>query len=164
MYKSNRISSKFFCHPSLLKLLPFYGFFPSIVVKQVDNCTVTDSKGVCYCSLPISILYRYWNRKIKSKSKRAKQRPGRKNRQWTIECPRTKKRGRCQRLPICCSISKPIERCCFPADKNTIINPINQGETNNKNIVGLLENIEDKQCNNTAEVVSATGIVDKQYN
>ncbi len=64
--------------------------------------------------------------------------------------------------PTAAALANLLKDVDFPADKNTIINSINQSETNNKNIVGLLEKIEDKQYNNTTEVVSATGIVDKQ--
>lgn len=64
--------------------------------------------------------------------------------------------------PSAAALANLLKDVDFPADKNTIINSINQSETNNKNIVGLLEKIEDKQYNNTTEVVSATGIVDKQ--
>ncbi len=66
--------------------------------------------------------------------------------------------------PSAAALANLLKDVDFPADKNTIINSINQSETNNKNIVGLLEKIEDKQYNNTTEVVSATGIVDKQQN
>jgi Protein of unknown function (DUF2795) len=64
--------------------------------------------------------------------------------------------------PSAAALANLLKDVDFPADKNTIINSINQSETNNKNIVGLLEKIEDKHYNNTTEVVSATGIVSKQ--
>ena len=64
--------------------------------------------------------------------------------------------------PSAAALANLLKDVTFPADKNTIINSINQSETNNKNIAGLLEKIEDKQYSNTTEVVSATGIVDKQ--
>lgn len=64
--------------------------------------------------------------------------------------------------PSAAALANLLKDVDFPADKNTIIKSINQSETNSKNIVGLLEKIEDKQYNNTTEVVSAAGIVDKQ--
>jgi hypothetical protein len=48
-----------------------------------------------------------------------------------------------------------------PADKITIIKSVKNNNANNKNISDLLEKIEDKQYNNSAEVVSATGLVSR---
>jgi hypothetical protein len=49
----------------------------------------------------------------------------------------------------------------YPADKNTIINSVKNNNSNNKNIYDMIEKIEDKQYNNSAEVVSATGLVSR---
>jgi len=49
----------------------------------------------------------------------------------------------------------------YPADKNTIINSFKTNNANNKNISNLIEKIEDKQYNNSAEIVSATGLVSR---
>ena len=49
----------------------------------------------------------------------------------------------------------------YPADKNTIINSVKTNNANNKNISNLIEKIEDKQYNNSSEIVSATGLVSR---
>ncbi len=76
--------------------------------------------------------------------------------------PGQRKEAGVKDYPSAAALANLLKDVDFPADKNTIINSINQGETNNKNIVGLLEKIEDNQYNKATEVVNATGIADKQ--
>ncbi|MBA3285943.1 MAG: DUF2795 domain-containing protein [Nitrosopumilus sp.] len=76
--------------------------------------------------------------------------------------PGQRKEVNVQDYPSAAALANLLKDVDFPADKNTIINSINQSETNNKNIVGLLENIEARQYYNTTEVFSATGIANKQ--
>jgi len=49
----------------------------------------------------------------------------------------------------------------FPAGKSTIVNAVTNSNTD-KNITQLLGQIEDKTYNNSAEVVSATGLVERE--
>jgi hypothetical protein len=57
------------------------------------------------------------------------------------------------------NLLKDIE---YPSNKNKIINFIKSIGNTDENIIGLLEKIEDKQYNNSAEVISATGLVKRQ--
>jgi len=57
------------------------------------------------------------------------------------------------------NVLKDIE---YPANKNTIINSVKSVGNVDKNITELLEKLEDKQYGNSAEVVSATGLVERQ--
>jgi hypothetical protein len=62
--------------------------------------------------------------------------------------------------PSAVELANLLKDVNYPADKNTIINSItNRNDNNSRNIIGLLEKIEDKQYNNSSEVVSATGLV-----
>jgi hypothetical protein len=56
------------------------------------------------------------------------------------------------------NVLKDIE---YPANKNTIINSVKSVGNVDKNITELLEKLEDKQYGNSAEVVSATGLVER---
>ena len=47
----------------------------------------------------------------------------------------------------------------YPADKNTIIDIVKSNHPD-ENISKLLEKLEDKLYNNSADVVSATGVVE----
>ena len=63
-----------------------------------------------------------------------------------------------QDYPSAIELANVLKNVNYPADKNTIMNSINRGNTDNK-IIQCLEKIEDKQYNNSSEVVSATGLV-----
>ncbi|MDQ4072882.1 MAG: DUF2795 domain-containing protein [Thermoproteota archaeon] len=54
------------------------------------------------------------------------------------------------------NLLKDIE---YPADKNKILNFIKSIGNIDENIMGLLEKIDDKQYNNSSEVINATGLV-----
>ena len=65
-----------------------------------------------------------------------------------------------QDYPSAVELANLLKDVNYPADKNTIINSVkNNNAANNKNISDLIEKIEDKQRNNSAEVVSASGLV-----
>ena len=57
------------------------------------------------------------------------------------------------------NVLKDIE---YPANKNNIISSVKSVGNVDKNITELLEKLEDKQYSNSAEVVSATGLVERQ--
>ena len=50
----------------------------------------------------------------------------------------------------------------YPADKNKILGFVKSIGNTDKNIMELLEKIDDKQYSNSAEVVSASGLVERQ--
>ena len=50
----------------------------------------------------------------------------------------------------------------YPADKNKILNFIKSIGNTDENITELLEKIDDKQYSNSAEVVNASGLVERQ--
>ncbi len=56
------------------------------------------------------------------------------------------------------NLLKDIE---YPSDKNKIINFIKSFGNTDENILELLEKIQDKEYNNSAEVINATGLVKK---
>jgi hypothetical protein len=60
--------------------------------------------------------------------------------------------------PSAIELANLLKNVNYPADKRTIISYIGK-ENTDKNILGLLEKIEDKQYSNSSEVVSATGLV-----
>ena len=66
-----------------------------------------------------------------------------------------------QDYPSAVELANLLKDVNYPADKNTIINSVKNNNANNKNISDLIEKIEDKQYNNSAEVVNATGIVSR---
>jgi hypothetical protein len=57
------------------------------------------------------------------------------------------------------NLLKDIE---YPIDKSKIINSIKNIGNTDENIIELLGKIEDKQYNNSAEVINATGLVKRQ--
>ncbi len=62
--------------------------------------------------------------------------------------------------PSAIELANVLKDVDYPADKNTIINFVKSNNTDN-NIVNLLEKVDDKMYNNSSEVVSATGLVEK---
>ena len=58
------------------------------------------------------------------------------------------------------NVLKDVE---YPANKNTILNSVKSIGNMDKNMTELLEKLEDKQYNNSAEVISATGLVERQW-
>jgi hypothetical protein len=60
--------------------------------------------------------------------------------------------------PSAIELANLLKNVEYPADKRTIISYIGK-ENTDKNILELLEKIEDKQYSNSSEVVSATGLV-----
>jgi hypothetical protein len=66
-----------------------------------------------------------------------------------------------QDYPSTAELANILKNVNYPADKNTIINSVKNNNANNKNIFDLIEKIEDKQYNNSAEVVGATGLVSR---
>jgi hypothetical protein len=62
--------------------------------------------------------------------------------------------------PSAIELANILKNVNYPADKNTIISSVKSNNTDN-NIAALLEKLEDKLYNNSSEVVSATGLVEK---
>ena len=62
--------------------------------------------------------------------------------------------------PSAVELANLLKNVDYPADKRTIISYIGK-ENTDRNILDLLEKIEDKQYSNSAEVVSATGLVSR---
>jgi Protein of unknown function (DUF2795) len=62
--------------------------------------------------------------------------------------------------PSAIELANILKNVNYPADKNTIIRSVKSNNTAN-NIAGLLEKLEDRLYNNSSEVVSATGLVEK---
>ena len=62
--------------------------------------------------------------------------------------------------PSAIELANILKNVNYPADKNTIISSVKSNNTAN-NIAGLLEKLEDRLYNNSSEVVSATGLVEK---
>jgi hypothetical protein len=60
--------------------------------------------------------------------------------------------------PSAIELANLLKNVIYPADKQTILSSIGK-ENLNRNILNLLEKLEDKQYSNSSEVVSATGIV-----
>lgn len=60
--------------------------------------------------------------------------------------------------PSAIELANLLKNVNYPADKQTILSSIGK-ENLDRNILNLLEKIEDKQYKNSSEVVSATGIV-----
>jgi hypothetical protein len=61
--------------------------------------------------------------------------------------------------PYASELANLLKDLEYPADKNKIINFIKSTGSTDENIMELLEKLEDKQYNNSAEVTSATGLV-----
>ena len=49
----------------------------------------------------------------------------------------------------------------YPANKNKILDFIKSAGNTDNTIVELIEKIEDIQCNNSAEVINSTGLVER---
>lgn len=81
------------------------------------------------------------------------------NEQGNIQ--RKRKEVDVQDHPSAVELANLLKNVNYPADKNTIINSVKTNNANNKNISNLIEKIEDKQYNNSAEIVSATGLVSR---
>jgi hypothetical protein len=60
--------------------------------------------------------------------------------------------------PSAIELANLLKNVNYPADKQTILSSIGK-ENLDRNILNLLEKIEDKQYSNSSEVVNATGIV-----
>jgi hypothetical protein len=61
--------------------------------------------------------------------------------------------------PYASELANILKDMDYPSDKNKILNFIKSIGSTDENIMGLLEKIEDKQYSNSAEVISATGLV-----
>ena len=64
--------------------------------------------------------------------------------------------------PYAAELANLLKDMEYPADKNKIINFVKSVGSTDENIMELLEKIEDKQYSNSAEVVSASGLVERQ--
>ncbi len=64
--------------------------------------------------------------------------------------------------PYASELANLLKDMEYPADKNKILNFIKSIGNTDENIMELLEKIEDKQYSNSAEVVSASGLVERQ--
>ena len=64
--------------------------------------------------------------------------------------------------PYASELANLLKGMEYPADKNKILSFIKSIGSTDENIMELLEKIEDKQYSNSAEVVSATGLVERQ--
>jgi hypothetical protein len=62
--------------------------------------------------------------------------------------------------PSAIELANVLKDVNYPADKNTIINFVKGNNTGN-DMVNLLEKLDDKMYNNSSEIVSATGLVEK---
>jgi hypothetical protein len=62
--------------------------------------------------------------------------------------------------PSAVELANILKNVNYPADKKTIISSVKGNNTDNS-IAALLEKLEDKLYNNSSEVVSATGLVEK---
>ncbi len=62
--------------------------------------------------------------------------------------------------PSAQELANILKNVNYPADKNTIINSVKSNNTDS-NLAQLLDKLEDKLYNNSSEVVSAIGLVEK---
>lgn len=62
--------------------------------------------------------------------------------------------------PSAVELANLLKNVDYLADKRTIISYVGK-ENTDRNILNLLEKIEDKQDSNSAEVVSATGLISR---
>ena len=65
-------------------------------------------------------------------------------------------------IPYASELANLLKEMEYPADKNKISNFIKSIGNTEENIIKLLGKIDDKQYNNSAEVISATGLVSRQ--
>jgi hypothetical protein len=64
--------------------------------------------------------------------------------------------------PYASELANLLKDMEYPADKSKILSFIKSVGNTDKNIMELLEKIDEKQYSNSAEVVSATGLVERQ--
>ncbi|MDQ4074299.1 MAG: DUF2795 domain-containing protein [Thermoproteota archaeon] len=61
--------------------------------------------------------------------------------------------------PYATELANMLKDLEYPADKSKILNFIKSIGNTDENITELIERIEDKQYNNSAEVIDSTGLV-----
>ena len=64
--------------------------------------------------------------------------------------------------PYASELANLLKDMEYPADKSKILSFVKSIGNTDKNIMELLEKIDDKQYSNSAEVVSASGLVERQ--
>lgn len=64
--------------------------------------------------------------------------------------------------PYASELANILKDMEYPADKSKILSFVKSIGNTDKNIMELLEKIDDKQYSNSAEVVSASGLVERQ--
>ena len=76
--------------------------------------------------------------------------------------PGQKKEVDVKDYPYASELANMLKDIEYPTDKNKILNFIKSIGNTDKNIMELLEKIEDKQYNNSAEVINGTGLIKRQ--
>jgi hypothetical protein len=79
------------------------------------------------------------------------------------DIPRQQKDVSVKDYPYDVELADALKDIEYLANKNTILNSVKSIGNMDKNMTELLEKLEDKQYSNSAEVVSATGLVETQY-
>jgi uncharacterized protein DUF2795 len=64
--------------------------------------------------------------------------------------------------PYAVELANMLKDIEYPANKNTIISSVKSIGNVDEDMIKLIEKLDDKQYNNSAEVVSATGLVERQ--
>ncbi len=64
--------------------------------------------------------------------------------------------------PYASELANLLKDMEYPADKSKILSFVKSIGNTDKNIMELLEKLDDKQYSNSAEVVSASGLVERQ--
>ncbi len=64
--------------------------------------------------------------------------------------------------PYASELANILKDMEYPADKNKILSFVKSIGNTDENIMELLGKVEDKQYNNSAEVINATGLVERQ--
>ncbi len=64
--------------------------------------------------------------------------------------------------PYASELANLLKDMEYPADKNKILNFVKSIGDTDENIMELLGKVEEKQYNNSAEVINATGLVERQ--
>ena len=64
--------------------------------------------------------------------------------------------------PYASELANLLKDMEYPADKNKVLNFIKSIGSTDKNIMELLEKIDDKKYSNSADVINATGLVKRQ--
>ncbi len=77
------------------------------------------------------------------------------------DVPGQRKEVNVKDYPSAIELADMLKDIQFPADKNTIVNSVVNSSTD-KQVTELLGQIQDKTYNNSAEVVSATGLVKRE--